>query len=113
MKSIDAKNVIKTLSWVSETSDDASPILESKLNKEGMYECVINLPHVNKTVIGLGSSKLESIQNVPEKASDLIDEYLRENTKEIHKFNINKSGYVLEEDNQGNLYIHVNKEGAR
>ena len=63
MKRIDASKIIKTLNWIAQADEDGQSVLEPKLNKKGIYECEICLPLIDKTVIGLGDSKLESIDN--------------------------------------------------
>ena len=107
MKQIEAKEVIKTLNWIAQADEDGQSVLEPRLNKKRIYECVVHLPLVEKTVIGIGKCKLESIDNATKKASDLIDEYLKNNpTVKIENTFINKH-YVLEEDDEGFLSIHV------
>lgn len=112
MKRIEANKIIKTLNWIAQADEDGQSVLEPKLNKKGIYECEIHLPLINKTVIGLGDSKLESIDNATQQTSNLIDEYLETypDTKEDDIF-VNQR-YVLEEDDNGYLCIHLMQEGA-
>ena len=63
MKQIEAKEVIKTLNWIAQADEDGQSVLEPTLNKKGIYECVVHLPLIEKTVIGIGDYKLESIDN--------------------------------------------------
>ena len=107
MKRIEAKEVIKTLNWIAQTDEDGQSVLEPKLNKKGIYECEICLPLIKKMVIGLGDSKIESIDNATKKTSSLIDGYLEKypNTKVKNIFGDQK--YVLEEDDNGFLCIHL------
>ena len=72
MKSINANKVVKTLHFIAKASDGDVPSLESKLNERGLYECVIELPLINKTVVGLGKSKLDSIDSATRISLDLI-----------------------------------------
>ena len=112
MKQIEAKEIIKTLNWIAETDQDGQSVIEPILNKKGIYECFVHLPLINKTVIGIGKDKLESIDNATTQASRLIDEYLKENP--TYKFNdmFGTSRYVLEQDDNGHLCIHLIQEGA-
>lgn len=107
MKRIEANKIIKTLNWIAQTDEDGQSVLEPKLNKKGIYECEICLPLIKKTVIGLGDSKIESIDNATQKTSSLIDGYLEAypNTKVKNIFGDQK--YVLEEDDNGFLCIHL------
>ena len=112
MKQIEAKEVIKTLNWIAQADEDGQSVLEPTLNKKGIYECIIWLPLIGKTVIGIGDCKLEAIDNATKQTSKLIDTYLEKH----HEFEIKdvfeNSRYVLEEDEQGNLCIHLMQEGA-
>ena len=52
MKRIDAKNIVKTFCWIAQAGEDGVAVLEPILNKDkGTYECIINLPLIEKTVI--------------------------------------------------------------
>ena len=111
MKQIEAGKVIKTLNWIAAADEADQCVLEPTLNKEGAYECAVHLPLIDKTVIGIGESKLESIDNLTKQTSKLIDEYLEMNPG--HKVDdvFDGSGYILEEDDNGCLCIHLIKEG--
>lgn len=112
MKQIEAKEVIKTLNWIAQADEDGQSVLEPTLNKKGIYECVVHLPLIEKTVIGIGDYKLESIDNATKQSSKLIDEYLEENPEYEVKDAFGGSRYILEEDDNGYLCIHLMQEGA-
>lgn len=112
MKQIEAKEVIKTLNWIAQADEDGQSVLEPMLNKKGVYECVIKLPLIKKTVIGIGDYKLESIDNATKQSSKLIDEYLEKNPNCEVKKMFGDSRYFLEEDDNGYLCIHLMQEGA-
>ena len=112
MKQIEAKEVIKTLNWIAQADEDGQSVLEPMLNKKGVYECVIQLTLIKKTVIGIGDYKLESIDNATKQSSKLIDEYLEENPNCEVKKMFGDSRYFLEEDDNGYLCIHLIQEGA-
>ena len=111
MKRIEAKEIIKTLNWIAQADEDGQSVLEPKLNKKGIYECEIHLPLIEKTVIGLGDDKLESIDNATQQTSKLIDEYLEEYPMTIRNIFCGEK-YVLEEDDKGYLCIHLMQEGV-
>lgn len=112
MKQIEAKEVIKTLNWIAQADEDGQSVLEPTLNKKGIYECVVHLPLIEKTVIGIGDYKLESIDNATKQSSKLIDEYLQENPDTVIKDVFDGDRYILQEDDNGYLYIHLMQEGA-
>lgn len=112
MKQIEAKEVIKTLNWIAQADEDGQSVLEPTLNKKGIYECVVHLPLIEKTVIGIGDYKLESIDNATKQSSKLIDEYLEENPEYEIKDTFGGSRYILEEDDNEYLCIHLMQEGA-
>ena len=112
MKQIEAKEVIKTLNWIAQADEDGQSVLEPKRNRNGIYECLVHLPLIEKTVIGIGDYKLESIDNATKQSSKLIDEYLEENPNCEVKNIFGDSKYVLEEDDNGYLCIHLMHEGA-
>ncbi len=112
MKQIETKEVIKTLNWIAQADEDGQSVLEPTLNNKGIYECVVHLPLIEKTVIGIGDYKLESIDNATKQSSKLIDEYLEENPEHKVKDAFGDSRYVLEEDDNGCLCIHLMQEGA-
>jgi hypothetical protein len=112
MKQIEAKEVIKTLNWIAQADEDGQSVLEPKRNRNGIYECLVRLPLIEKTVIGIGDHKLESIDNATKQTSKLIDEYLEENPDCEVKNMFGNSRYVLEEDDNECLYIHLMQEGA-
>lgn len=112
MKRIDANKIIKTLNWIAQADEDGQSVLEPKLNKKGIYECEICLPIIDKTVIGLGDSKLESIDNATQQTSNLIDEYLEANPDTKVNGIFGNQRYVLEEDDDGYLCIHLMQEGV-
>ncbi len=110
MKRIDAKEVIKTLNWISQSDEDGQAVLEPKLNGKGTYECIVHLPLIEKTVIGIGDTKLESIDNASKESSKLIDKYLEDNPDSAVKNAFGESEYVLEEDEKGYLCIRMIQE---
>lgn len=112
MKQIEAKEVIKTLNWIAQADEDGQSVLEPKRNKNGIYECLVHLPLIEKTVIGIGYYKLESIDNATKQSSKLIDQYLEENPNYEIENMFGNSRYVLEEDDNGYLCIHLMQEGA-
>ena len=112
MKRIEANKVIKTLNWIAQADEDGQSVLEPKLNKKGIYECEIRLPLIEKTVIGLGDDKLESIDNATQQTSNLIDEYLEEYPETTVRNVFGNQRYVLEEDDSGYLCIHLMQEGV-
>lgn len=105
MKSINAEKIIKTINWIA--NDDNSDSLLEPIKKGGVYVCEICLPLIEKTVIGIGDSKVESIGNAAEQASNLIDEYLANNPNINVENYFDDKIYVLEEDSNGCLSIHV------
>ena len=107
MKRIEAKEIIKTLNWIAQADEDGQSVLEPKLNKKGIYECEIHLPLIEKTVIGLGDDKLESIDNATQQTSKLIDEYLEDYPETTIRNIFGDQRYVLEEDDGGYLCIHL------
>lgn len=110
MKRIEASKIIKTLNWIAQIDEDGQSVLEPKLNKKGIYECEIHLPLIEKTVIGLGDDKLDSIDNATKQTSKLIDEYLEEYPKTVIRNVFGDQRYVLEEDDSGCLCIHLTQE---
>lgn len=110
MKRIEANKIIKTLNWIAQADEDGQSVLEPKLNINGIYECEICLPLIEKTVIGLGDSKLESIDNATQQTSSLIDEYLEEHPKTAIRDLFSGQRYVLEEGDSGYLSIHLIQE---
>ena len=112
MKQIEAKEVIKTLNWIAQADEDGQSILEPKRNRNGIYECLVHLPLIEKTVIGIGDYKLESIDNATKQSSKLIDDYLEKNPDCRVKNMFGDSRYVLEEDDNEYLCIRLKQEGA-
>ena len=112
MKQIEAKEIIKTLNWIAQADEGGQSVLEPKRNKNGIYECLVYLPLIEKTVIGIGDCKLESIDNATKQSSKLIEEYLEENPYYEIKNLFGDSRYVLEEDDNGYLCIHLMQEGV-
>ena len=110
MKSIEANKIVKTLNWIAQVSEDDPSIIEPKLNEEGIYVCEIYLPLIEKIVIGLGDNKLESINNATQQTSNIIDEFLKENPKIKIRNMFSNQRFVLEEDDNGHLCIHMIKE---
>ena len=105
MKQIKADNVIKTINWIS-NKDDYDSVF-APIKKDDLYVCEIYLPLINKTVIGVGKTKIDSIDNATNESSALIDDYLTKNP--ICEFNDYFIGreYVIEEDDDGFLSIHI------
>ena len=112
MKQIEAEEVIKTLNWIAQADEEGQSVLEPIRNRNGIYECLVHLPLIEKTVIGIGDYKLESIDNATKQSSKLIDEYLEENPDCEVKNTFGDSRYVLEEDDNGYLCIRLMQEGA-
>ena len=112
MKKIEANEVVKTLNWITQADEDGQSVLEPTLNKNEIYECIVQLPLIEKTVIGIGDSKLDSIDNAAKQSSRLIDKYLEEHPKIEIRNLFENSRYVLEEDDNGYLSIHLMKEGV-
>ena len=110
MKKIDAKNIVKTFCWIAQAGEDGGAVLEPILNKDkGIYECVIALPLIEKTVIGIGDHKIDAIDNATQQTAKLIDKYLEENP-EIELRNLfGGTDYVLEEDDKGSIGIYLKK----
>ena len=109
MKMINAKEVIKTLNWIAQVDEDGQSILEPILNDKRIYECQIDLPLIEKTVVGLGISKIASIDNATRQASRLIDEYLENDKSIVVKDYFKGNDYILEEDDNGFLYLYLSK----
>ena len=109
MKKINAKEVIKTLNWIAQVDEDGQSILEPKLNNKRIYECQIDLPLIEKTVVGLGVSKIASIDNATRQASKLIDEYIENNKSFVVIDYFDGNDYILEEDDNGFLCLHLMK----
>jgi len=110
MKEINADNVVKVLNWITQIKDNVQSEIEPKLNKNGIYECQIQLPKIDALVVGIGKSKLESIDSATQKASKLIDEYIEKYPSEKIKNSINQYRYTLEEDDDGFLTFHLRRE---
>ena len=110
MKRIEANKIVKTLNWIAQVDENDQSVLEPRLNKKGIYECEIHLPLIEKTIIGLGDDKLESIDNATQQASNLIDEYLEDNPDTSLRNVFGNQRYVLEEDDNGYLCIHLISE---
>ena len=108
MKRIDANKIVKTLNWIAQVEECDQRVLEPKLNKKGIYQCEIFLPYIEKLVIGLGDSKLESIANATQQTSNLIDEYLNVHPERKIRNVFVHQNYILEEDDFGHLCIHLN-----
>lgn len=111
MKQIEANNVIKTLNWIACFGNFGQSNLEPKLNNK-VYSCEIFLPLIKKTIIGLGYSKLESIDNLTKQASFAIDEYLKGHPANVFKPTSRKGRYILEEDESGFLNLYLTQEGV-
>ena len=110
MKQIDAKEVVKTLNWIAQADEDGQSVLEPKRNRNGIYECLVHLTKNEKTVIGIGDCKLESIDNATKQSSLLIDKYIEENPNYETKDLFGGSRYVLDENDNGHLCIHLVKK---
>lgn len=105
MKQIDAKNIIKTMNWIMTVNEDNQTILEPIQNSLGIFECEIKLPLINKTVIGIGDCKIDSIDNATTKAVHLIENYLKQNPSFEIKNILDDKKYLLEETNKGFLTL--------
>ncbi len=105
MKSINADKVIKTINWIA--NDDNSDSLLQPFKKDDVYVCEIYLPLIEKTIIGIGDSKVDSINNAAEQTSKLIDEYLSKNPTTSIKDYFGGKQYILEEDDNGNITIRL------
>ena len=114
MKRIDAKNIVKTFCWIAQAGEDGGVVLEPILNKDkGIYECIINLPLIEKTVIGIGDHKIDAIDNATQQTAKLIDKNLKDNP-EIELRNLfGGSDYVLEEDDKGSIGIYLKKPNKK
>jgi len=110
MKQIEATDVIKTLNWIAQAEETNKNVLEPTLNKNGIYECCVELPLIKKTVIGVGDLKIEAIDNLAKESSKLIDEYLKKNPSYDFKTPFKNLRYVLMEDDNGYLTIHLKKK---
>ena len=107
MKVIDAKDVIKTLNWIAQTSQDVLSVLEPKKKANDLYECEIYLPLIAKTTVGFGDSKIDAIDNATHQASKLIDEYLNHNPLFVLRNELQDYKYLLEEDDEGYLNLRL------
>lgn len=112
MKRIEVKEIVTVVNWVSQVDEElADEILSPKKNKDGDWTSEVKLPLINKTVIGLGKDKLESIKNMAIKASQLIEEYTKEHPEIKVKDLFGADCYDLIEDNDGYVSIEIsNKE---
>lgn len=91
-------------------NDDCNDSLLEPIKKDDLYVCEIRLPLIEKTVIGIGDSKIDSIDNATKQASSLIDKYLSTNPNVTVENYFNGKEYVLEEDDNGYLSIHLKKD---
>ncbi len=107
MKKIDAKNIIKTMNWIMSIDEESQTSIEPILNKKGIYECAVNLPLIDKVVIGIGDSKISSIDNATIKTSQLIDTFLDNNPTFIIQNFFGENKYFLEESDDGFLSIRI------
>lgn len=106
MREIKANNIIKTLNWIIQTNDEEPFILEPVKGDEGLYRCVIHLSLVDKTIIGLGKDKLESIDNATSQSSIQISNYVENHPDVVIEELLNTNDYILQEDDEVNLSIH-------
>ena len=106
MKTIKANELIKTLDWIAQFGKGTTPIPEPKLNQNGSYECLIYIPLIEKTVIGLGDSKIEAVDNAAHQSSKIIDEYMENHDIEL-KRTLGPGEYILEEDDSGYVSIYL------
>lgn len=108
MRQIDAKNLMRCVEWIESHDKNAQFILEPRINKEGLYESITFLPLIEKTVIGIGNNKLDSIDNVANEAVRLIDEYVKDHPEEEIKNQdfLKDCVEILKEDDNGNLSIY-------
>lgn len=108
MKQIKADYVIKVLDWMTQNDEENPPRIECNRYDSG-FKCTLELPLINKTIIGLGNTRLEAINHATCKASEAIDEYVRETDFcFIHELDKHKQ-YNLEEDDNGFLSMHISK----
>ena len=106
MKTINAEKVTKVLNWIIQHDDEMDAVIEPTLNKYGFYECSITLPIIEKTIIGLGDRKIDSIENATSQASILIDDYLANHPSEYVEDSSNET-YILEENDEGLLSMYI------
>lgn len=107
MKTIDASNIVKTLNFKCALSKDGYTSIETARDENGIYRCECYLPIINKTIIGIGDSSIEAVDNAYTKASAIIDEYLTDHPGLIDKEDLEDSRFILEEDEHGFLSLEV------
>ena len=109
MKRIEANKILKTFNWIWHADKEYKTVLEPILNEDNIYEFEIHLPLINKTVIGLGDDKMESIDNATQQASNLIDEYVEKHPEAPAINGFGDWRYVLEEDDGGHLRLYISQ----
>ena len=109
MKKINGRNVMRVMCW--NISDKGSyDCLTPIRQKDGTYLCKFYLDFIQKTVVGIGNSKIECVDNATRQGSLLIDEYKSNNPDLLEILNDpceNEYDYELTEDDKGNLDLHV------
>lgn len=109
MKRINARNVMRVMMW--NISDKGSrDCLEPIKQKDGTYICKFYLDFIQKTIVGIGDSKIECIDNATKEGSKLIDEYKSNNPELLEILTDpceNDYNYELTEDDEGNLDLHI------
>lgn len=74
---------------------------------ENCFVCTIDIPKVDKEVIGIGSTRIEAIYHAAKFASKLIDEYLEKNpSTQINNYFKGKY-YIVEEDEDSYIKIRL------
>lgn len=109
MKQINGKHVTKVINWCFNFLRDCQTIMQPNQVSDGLYECVIDIPKVDKTVIGIGACEIDAIDNATTKASALIDEYMKNHPSTQITNYFENMNYILEENNEGFVSIRINK----
>lgn len=112
MKTIDASNIVKTMNFKCAVSSDEVNSIVTIRDRNGIYRSECYLPLIDKTIIGIGNSSIEAVDNTYLKASAIIDEYLEDHPDLIDKEFLEDSNYVLEEDEYGFLSLEVINKSA-
>ena len=62
-------------------------------------------------MIGIGETKIESIDNASKQSSKLIDSYMKEHPKIVINESLSEDKYILKEDDKGYLSISFITKG--
>lgn len=109
MKKITANNLVKVLDWMTQTDEINAPRIASR-EVSGAFQCEIKLPLIDKTVIGVGGSKIEAIDDATAKASLLIDEYVAANDYYFVTEANEENSYYLKEEPNGYVKLIIEKK---